>query len=63
VKLSCFEKTVWQNSFTNSFMHGQEREREMRERARISYFFQLHPNSCVCERRRKTTSWVKLFWK
>jgi len=61
VKLSYFGKIVWQNSFTNNFIHGWERE--MRERARISYFFQLHPNSCVCERRRKTTSWVKLFWK
>jgi hypothetical protein len=33
----------------------------MGERARISYFFQLHPNSC--ERRRKIASPMKLFWK
>jgi hypothetical protein len=37
-------------------------EREMRERAGISYYFQLHPNSCLCERR-KTASPMKLFWK
>jgi hypothetical protein len=28
-----------------------------------NYYFQLHPNSCLCERRRKTTSPVKLFGK
>jgi len=36
-------------------------EREMRERAAISYFFQLHSNSSLCERRRKTASPMKLF--
>jgi hypothetical protein len=36
---------------------------DVRERAEISYFFQLLPNSCLCERRRKTTSTMKLFWK
>jgi len=35
----------------------------MRERADISYYFQIHPNPCLCERRRKTTSPIKLFWK
>jgi len=54
-----FRKTVWQNSFTNSFMH--ECEREMRKRAGISYFFQLHHNSFLCEKRRKIALWVKLF--
>jgi len=36
-------------------------EREMKERAVISYFFQFHPNLCFCERRRKTVSPMKLF--
>jgi hypothetical protein len=39
-----------------------EREREMRERAVINYFFQLHPDLCFYERR-KTTLPMKLFWK
>jgi hypothetical protein len=33
------------------------------DKARISYFFQLHPNSFLCERRKKTASPMKLFWK
>jgi hypothetical protein len=33
---------------------------DVRERAGISYFFQLLPNSCLCERR-KTASTMKLF--
>jgi hypothetical protein len=32
-------------------------------RVRISYFFQLHPNSYFCERRRKIALPIKLFWK
>ena len=35
----------------------------MRDEAEISYCFQLYPNSCLYERRRKTTSPIKLFWK
>jgi hypothetical protein len=38
-------------------------EREIKERAAISYFFQLHPNSCLCERRKKITSSIKLFFR
>jgi hypothetical protein len=38
-------------------------EREMRERGRINYFFQLHLYSYLCERRRKIASSTKLFWK
>jgi hypothetical protein len=34
----------------------------MRERAAISYFFQLHP-IYIFVRRRKTVSPMKLFWK
>ena len=41
MKLSCFGKTVWQNNFTNNFMHGWERE--IRERAGISFFFSFIP--------------------
>jgi len=36
-------------------------ERKMRERAAISYFSQFHPNSCLCEKKRKTASPIKLF--
>ena len=32
-------------------------------RTAISYFFQFHPNLCLCERRGKTVSPMKLFWK
>jgi hypothetical protein len=35
VKLSCFRKTVWQNSFTNNFMH--EWEREMRRAMKATF--------------------------
>jgi len=34
--VAVLEKTVWQNSFTNSFMYGLERE--TRERVVKSYF-------------------------
>jgi hypothetical protein len=40
-------------------MHG--REREIGERAMISYFFQLHPNLYLYERTRKTVLPIKLF--
>jgi hypothetical protein len=60
VKLSCFGKIVWQNSFTKASCMN---EREMRERARINYFFKLYSNSYLCESRRKTVSPMKLFWK
>jgi len=30
-------------------------EREMRERVAISYFFQLHSNSCLCKEERKNS--------
>jgi len=33
----------------------------MRERAAISYFFQLHPNLCLCDRRGKTASPINCF--
>jgi len=38
-------------------------EREIKKRVAISYFFQLHPNSCLCERRGKIALPIKLFWK
>jgi hypothetical protein len=31
------------------------------ERVAISYCFEFHSNSCLCERRRKTASPMKLF--
>jgi hypothetical protein len=34
-------------------------EREIRERGRINYFFQLHLNSYLCERRRKIASYPR----
>jgi len=36
-------------------------DKDIRKRAAISYFFQLHPNSYPCERRRKTALHMKLF--
>ena len=45
MKLRRFGKTVWQNSFTNNFIHRWERE--MREKAKISYFFSFIPTH-VC---------------
>jgi hypothetical protein len=30
----------------------------MRERAGISYVFELHPNPCLCERRRKRNNFT-----
>jgi hypothetical protein len=60
MKLSCFEKSFGKiASPTTSFIV----EREMREKAAISYFSQLHPSLCLCERGGKTASPMKLFWK
>jgi len=39
-----------------------ERERNEGEAA-ISYFFPASSNLCICERRGKTVSPMKLFWK
>jgi len=38
-------------------------ERENEGEAAISYFFSASSNLCFCERRGKTASLMKLFWK
>jgi len=60
MKLSCFGESVWQiASPTTSCIVERENEGE----ATISYFFPASSNLCLCERRRKIASPMKLFWK
>jgi hypothetical protein len=54
------EKKVFGKIASPTTLCIDEREK-WGERVAISYFFQLHPNSYLCERRRKTTSPMKLF--
>jgi len=58
VKLSCFEKKLF-DKISSSTTLCIDKRIKIRKRAKINYFFQLHYNSCLYKRRRKTA--IKLF--